>query len=109
MNLYIASLDNSPVDIAEVTLANLGGHVREVEIGVANLIQVYVLAEVGVGGVRCTQTESLFVGEYAVSALTCAGTGEDVHLEGASCLVLYVSLLGYFSRYTFRYTSRRET
>ena len=108
VNFNVASFDDGPVDVAEVALANLCGHVGEVEIGVANLVEVDVLAEVGVGGVGSTEAQGLFVGEYAVAALTCAGTGEDVDLEGPTGFVFDVCFLSYFGGDALRYAGRCE-
>ena len=104
------SLDDGPVHLPEVALANLRSHVREVQVGIVQVrIAVDVLAEVGVGGVGRTEIDGIDVGELAVAALARAGTGEDTDLEGAACSMLCLCLLRNFGRSTLGNACRRKT
>ena len=72
--LYLASLDDGPVHIAEVALAYLSGHVGEVEVGVSYLACVDVLTEIRVSGVGSTEANGVLIAQLAVATLSCAGT-----------------------------------
>ena len=108
VDLHVAGLDDAPVRAWQVALTHLRGHVAEVEVGVSNLVQIHVLAEVGIRGIGSSQTDGLLVGQHAVAALPGAGSGEDVDLEGSSGLVLGVGFLGQFGGYGLGYAGRCE-
>ena len=103
------SLDDSPINITQVTLTDLGSHVREVEVGIMQLVKINVLTEIRVGGIRGTEVYGLCIGQCAVATLTCAGTCEDANLEGTAGCMLCLCLLCYLGRSTLRNTSRRKT
>ena len=104
-----ARLDDGPVYLSEITLADLSGHVGKVEVGIRNLIIVDMRTEVFVRGVRGAEFNGMSVGQHAVATLSCGCSGKDVDLKFFALRVFFLGFSGYLCRYAFRYASRCET
>ena len=83
----VAHLKDGPIHFSHKPVAHLLCHLAQVDIVVCYLSQVDVLAEVGVGSVGRAVLDGLRIGQVSVGALPGGCSGEDAHLEGASCLV----------------------
>ena len=107
--LHFAGLDDGPVHMPQVALADLGSHVGQVEVGIGNLVVIDVCAEVFVRRVGCAEFDGMHVGQHAVAALSCGSSRQDVDFELSSCGMFCFCLFGDFRRYALRYTGRRES
>ena len=107
--LYGAHFYNSPVHLAVMSLANLVGHTREVEVGVFYFVSVNAFSERRISSIRRAEIECLFFGQYSVGALPCRGAGIKVYLERTPCFVFAMGLGGNFGSNGLGNTRRCET
>ena len=86
--LNVANLQNSPIQRTIEAVAQLLGHMTQVQVVVRNLTQIDVLAEIGVSGVRGTIEDGLCICQVTIGALSCRSACEDSHFELAASFVL---------------------
>ena len=85
--LNVADLNDSPVDVAVESVAQLLCHVAQMNVVVCYLSHVHALAERRVCGIWCTVFDGVCLGEHSVGALSCRSSREETHLEFSSCLM----------------------
>ena len=107
--LNVAHFQNTPVQLAIETIAELLCHVTQVEVVICDFVLVYMLAEIWVGGVGGTELDGLCVRHVTVSALAGRCASENTYLERTACFMFSNGQLSQFLRRRLSRTSRCET
>ena len=107
--LHVAGFDNSPGDFAREALAEVGGVVGEVEVGVAHAAGIVGAAHFGIHTEGEAAVYGLGGSEFAVATGTDGGAGHHVYLKRTAGGVLAPGALGQRGRYHLGRTGRTET
>ena len=67
----VANLEDSPIYIAIEAVAQLLGHVAQVEIVIWDFAHIYMFTEIGIGSIGGTIFNGLSICQIAIGTLSC--------------------------------------